>query len=254
MPRSNNDSDPDNAYYFSIGVVIIILLLIIYWMMMLGAFDTWSNRNAFGGMFATINTLFTGIALVGLWLNIRNQDRNLKLQQQALSDTQEHFINNREIDLFFKLKEDLHLIRERVKDGGVTSGVNAFEKLLEEFHDAFKADRMYNVESRDKTHNKVVDTFKELSSAYELEYSGYTFHVDHINKFIANCSLQNQSFFRDTLKHTLSVGELIALKFHYLIKLGDSSYHNSNDYLIKDDTIESLTLKILGIDLENAGE
>ena len=78
-PRRNS------TYIIWVGVILSALILLVCYVL-------WPSRNGqFEGVYTIANTIFSGLAFVGLIIAILMQREDLKLQQQELSDTRDVF-------------------------------------------------------------------------------------------------------------------------------------------------------------------
>ena len=58
--------------------------------------DDWNVRGQFGDLFGAVNTLFSGLAFVGLIITIRQQHKDLEYQRQAIEQTNREMQNQTE--------------------------------------------------------------------------------------------------------------------------------------------------------------
>lgn len=65
-------------------VMVAIVIWLLFGIAIVRILPEWSARNAFGGMFGAVNSLFSGLALAGVIYTIFLQQRELRLQRREL--------------------------------------------------------------------------------------------------------------------------------------------------------------------------
>ena len=118
------------------AILGIISLLVFSWIGIINFFPSWQDRAAFGDMFGGINTLFSGLAFLGVIITIYLQKTELEYQRAELSETKV------ELERTAKAQENTEkALRSQVESSLIAAKINALKYLMEntkfdEFNDS----------------------------------------------------------------------------------------------------------------------
>lgn len=74
-------------FWWLFAIVIVLWGVTFLLLIPIGSIDSWGDRGTFGDMFGAVNSLFSGLAFVGLIIAIRLQSQELELQRTELRQT-----------------------------------------------------------------------------------------------------------------------------------------------------------------------
>jgi len=134
MAAARNEKEGN---YFGIGVVlfiVVILLWVLCFILLLYVFPDLSKSGPFGDSFGVLNTLFSGLAFVGVIIAIFMQKEELRLQREEvkmqriettrLADTQEKSTQ------IFAIQAEA--MRTSALIGGLSASLDAVNKSIDE--------------------------------------------------------------------------------------------------------------------------
>jgi hypothetical protein len=121
-------SEPKNDPIKGLAILIICCMIVwgISWWATIYFIEGWQNRSAFGEMFGSVNTLFSGAALAGVIYAIFLQRRELQLQRRELEMTREEMARSAKAQ-----EESAEVFREHYWIMLMTSRINAISTMLE---------------------------------------------------------------------------------------------------------------------------
>lgn len=74
-------------WFVVLGAILIVGLWLVSWILIDCNIENSTNRGEFGDKFGAINSLFSGLAFLGLIITLLFQKEELELQRQELAET-----------------------------------------------------------------------------------------------------------------------------------------------------------------------
>ncbi len=189
------------------------------------------DRGTFGDMFGAVNSLFSGLAFIGVIFAVLLQKKELELQRKELNLTREEIKGQKEQlkaqnetfqlqnfeNTFFQLIR-LHNNIVNDLDTGSSSkpirGRDCFEHCYNRI--------LKTIFSRQKkvssvTNKHVLDeSYRRFFIKTQQEFGHYFRNIYSIMKFIDNSNIENKKHYFDILKSLLSTYESTILFYHSL--------------------------------------
>ena len=119
----NENEIPNNKIL--LFVLVIVILFSIYGICVYYSFSNWQERGTFGDAFGALNTLFSGLAFVGIIYTIFLQRKELALQRKELELTRQELKRTAEA----QEKSEKALVKQVVSMER-TAKLNALNTLL----------------------------------------------------------------------------------------------------------------------------
>ena len=129
MPKNKTDSSKTLYILFA----IVILAWIISIPILFNIFTEPTDRGVFGDMFGAINSLFSGLALVGIIYTIFLQKHELSLQRKELEYTRKELKRSAEAQEKSEtaLRDQVQAMGKTAKLNGLSSLINHYGKVAE---------------------------------------------------------------------------------------------------------------------------
>lgn len=239
-------------WFIILGAILIGALWVGSWLLIDYNIENSTNRGEFGDKFGAINSLFSGLAFLGLIITLLFQKEELELQRQELSETRKELEGQKkefeeqnktikyqrfENTLFHMISLHQEIIRNlsyiennriinnpiKIKDNIKCSGHGIFKALYKgltiymdsEFHTGLKSIIL-------KTSYNVFDNIKDLNCLdhyYILLYRIFRYIdesnlIDNSEKYYYSCIVRSQ----------LSDYELVLLFYHCISTKGKDKF------------------------------
>ena len=85
------------------STVLVASVWVLAWVLPLWLLPNWEVRNQFGGMFGSVASLFSGLALTGLVYTIYMQHRQIERSQEDLAQTRRDLVRQAELQAISSL-------------------------------------------------------------------------------------------------------------------------------------------------------
>jgi len=112
---------PLYVLFFVVVTIQISIAIIVYC-----SFSSWTDRGAFGDMFGSINSLFSGLAFAGVIYAIFLQSKELELQRKELSLTREEISKTA-----LAQSDQVQIMKNEAERNAISSELNALCQIVE---------------------------------------------------------------------------------------------------------------------------
>lgn len=224
---------PRGIWLFSIVLLITIVMAINYWMLVNN-----THRGTFGDMFGVANTLFSGLAFLGVIYAILLQREELRLQRKELKSTrkelrgqkEEQIAQNKMIRIqtfentFFKLLEQQNNITSSliVTHPSEKQGRGCFEI----FHGALLT--VFNTLNHEQpelsAHDKIRQAFSTFYIPREPLLGHYYRSLFYLIRFIHESDVEDKRLYTNLVRAQLSAYELALLFYDCLSDSGENHF------------------------------
>jgi hypothetical protein len=199
--------------------------------------SNWQTRGLFGDMFGSVNSLFSGLAFVGVILAIFLQSHELSLQRKELKKTQkvlrgqkqQLIIQNRTFtkqtfeNTFFQLLNSHQILVESLNIFFVDqkfTGTRYFAHLYSDFRSTYKNLFLDN-SNFEKHFPKVYNQFFKTNQS---QLSHYFRQLYNILLFIDKSEVDDKIFYINLLRAKLSSNELLILFYNCISIYGKEKF------------------------------
>lgn len=212
-------------------VIVAFVVVFAFWIVNLGfgLYMAPNQRGTFGDMFGAVNSIFSGLAFVGVIYAIFMQrhevalaKKEIKYTRKILDDQQKQleFQNNEArkqafestffqmLKLFSDITSQIDLVRSDSAGHYETKGKDVFPIFLSRLKKIYKtpATTMYGGEN-------FLNSYKEFYRKHNSELGHYFRIIYNITKFIDSSDLANKKFYSNIVRAQLSDAE-VAILFH----------------------------------------
>ena len=156
---------------FYLLILIVIALWVISWIITDNLYLSVTERGAFGDKFGFINSLFSGIALVGIIYSIFLQQKELSLQRTELKETKEEFKDQNFQTTFFNLLKTQNQIAN-----DISARVGDLKSYNKEEYKEISGRNFFN-----HSKSQLLRIDKALSSDKFYNYSKWSAEDDYLN-------------------------------------------------------------------------
>jgi hypothetical protein len=223
----------NNITLISLGIVLIM------WLLNISLLSNFPDRGTFGDMFGAVNSLFTGLALVGVFYSNQLQRKQNSENEKEIIKLERDRILSRFETTFFNLLENHSRIIEAMD---LKKSISIYDKDGVEMYDIKGVKIMYKIiiaTKRDcfrtmriklfKKLNKEKKTIYEVNTAYDfvqnyykLDLHHYFRFIYHILKFIKKSDIDEELKYKysSILRATLSAHELVFIFYNGIHEFG----------------------------------
>lgn len=147
---------------FIIYIVAIIFIWCLSWYLIdLNIIDS-NERGVFGDKFGAINSLFSGLAFVGLIVTLRYQKEELELQRQELAETRKELEGQKK-----EFEEQNKIMRRQSFENTLFNMLSLQQEIVNELHYISKDRVEFTIESKGRS---VFDFFYNTKITYFGDY------------------------------------------------------------------------------------
>lgn len=232
------DKDEEIGWLAPVAVVFFVFLCfgLNWWFL----YRDIENRGTFGDMFGAVNSLFSGLAFVGVVFAILLQRNELVLQRKELKFTRDE-LEGQKIQLeaqnttlkkqnfentFFELLRMQNEIIQSIdlvdSDRNITSGRDCFRVFYRRFNKVWRAD---DPKLRGETeHERINNTYMHFYQSYQDEIGHYFRCLYNLVKFVDNSQIKEKRLYTNIIRAQLSSNELALLFYNSLSVMGRDKF------------------------------
>lgn len=238
MSGENHEEETEKVdlLYPALVVMLVLGAWILTWLLLKDV----PERGTFGDMFGSVNSLFSGLAFVGVVFAIILQGKELKLQRRELKFTRDE-LKGQKLQLeaqnstlrkqnfentFFELLRLLNEITNSIdlidENNKITKGRDCFQvfykrfkklwgRNLEQFSGASELERINN-------------TYLAFYEEHQSEFGHYFRSMYNIVKFVDNSPVENKRLYTNLVRAQISSFELALLFYNSLSDMGREKF------------------------------
>lgn len=234
--KNEDESEKVNLFYPS----LVVLLVLGAWGLTWHLLKDMSDRGTFGDMFGAVNSLFSGLAFVGVVFAIILQSKELKLQRKELKFTREE-LKGQKLQLeaqnatlrkqnfentFFEL---LRLQNDITSSIDLVDENNQITKGRDCFHVFYRRLRKLWGRNLDQFKGggeleRINMTYRAFYEEHQSEFGHYFRSLYNIVKFVDNSSVEDKRLYTNLVRAHLSSFELALLFYNSLSDLGRDKF------------------------------
>lgn len=223
-------------YHIVLGILIIVALWAFSGAFLFWKFDDPATRGAFGDMFGAVNSLFSGLAFVGVVYAILQQQASLSIQKEELEATREAVTNQNEALIkqnfehtFFQLLrlhgDNVASINFRWRNGDennpvfvLTSGRDCFKTFMDRYIIEYKNHplQLRNGLVLPQKHAHIEMTYGDFFDKNQAKLGHYFRNLYHIVKLVDESEMEDKKNYTNLIRAQLSSYELFLLFYNCL--------------------------------------